>query len=130
MKKIFTMILFAAGTISFASAQSYGKDNAYNDNKKMSNDRDEHFAFDKDKSAGYNNSYFSLREKQARLERIDREFDQKIAAVRYNRRLSGREKSKQIKFLQMQKQDEIRKVEFEFAKSNRNNKSHGHDSRW
>jgi len=130
MKKIFTMILFAAGTISFASAQSYNKkDNAYND-KKISNDRDDHVAFDKDKSAGYNDNYFSLREKQAKLERIDREYDQKIAAVRFSRRLSGREKAKQIQWLQMQKQDEIRKVEFEFAKSNRKNKSYGHDSRW
>ena len=131
MKKIFTMILFTAGTISFASAQSYNKkDNAYNDNKKISNDRDEHVAFDRDKSAGYNDNYFSLREKQAKLERIDRKFDQKIAAVKFNRRLSGREKARQIKWLQMQKQDEISKVEYEFAKSNRKNKSYGHDSRW
>jgi len=131
MKKIFTMILFAAGTISFAAAQSYNKkDNAYNDNKKISNDRDDHIAFDKDKGTGYNDSYFSLREKQAKLERIDREFDQKIDAVRFDRRLSRKEKSRQIQWLQMQKQDEIRKVEFEFAKSNRKNKSYGHDSRW
>jgi len=51
MKKIFTMILVAAGTISFASAQSYNqKVIAYNDNKKMSNDRDDHNAFDKTKT--------------------------------------------------------------------------------
>ena len=128
MKKIFTMLLVAAGTISFASAQSYnGKDIVYNDNKKISNDRDDHNTFDKDKNVGYNDSYFSYKEKMAKLEKINREFDRKIADVKYNRRLSNREKTKQIQFLQMQKQKEINQVEYEYTRSNQKNKTYEHN---
>lgn len=131
MKKIFTMMLVAAGIISFASAQSYNqKDIAWNDNKKISNNRDDHNAFDKDKSFGYNDSYFSLKEKQAKLDKINREYDKKIAEVKFNRHLKGWGKSKQIQFLQIQKQKEINQVEYEYAKSNQKSKTHGHDSHW
>jgi len=129
MKKIFTMLLAAAGTISFATAQSHnGKDIAWNDNKKISNDRDDHNAFDNNKNVGYNDSYFSYKEKMARLEKIDREFDKKMTAVKYNRRLSSREKTKQLQLLQMQKQKEINQVEYEYAKSNQKSKNNGRNS--
>ena len=128
MKKIFTMLVAAAGTISFATAQSHnGKEIAWNDNKKISNDRDDHNTFDNNKTVGYNDSYFSYKEKMAKLEKINREFDRKIAAVQYNRRLSGREKTKQIRFLQMQQQKEISQLEYQYAKSNQKNKSYGHE---
>ncbi len=123
MKKIFTMILFAAGTISFASAQSHQDKNiAWNDSKKISNDK--HYGFNKGNGVAYGNSYFSQKEKQEKLQMINREFDQKIASVKYNRRLSSREKAKQIQWLQGQRKDALNKVEFQYAKSN----SHGHDS--
>jgi len=129
MKKIFTMLLVAAGTISFAAAQSYNqKAGTWNDDKKMSNDRDDHHAFDKDKKVDYHDSYFSYKEKQAKLEKINREFDQKIAFVKYNRHLSGWEKSKQIQWLQMQRQNELDKLQYDYAKND--SKTHGHDSHW
>ncbi|MGG9963562.1 hypothetical protein [Ferruginibacter sp. SUN106] len=131
MKKIITMLLVAAGTISFASAQSHNqKDIPWNDNKKMNNDRDDHDAFEKGKNVDYNDSYFSYKEKMAKLEKIDREFDRKIDAVKFNRRLSGREKGKQIQFLQMQKQKEINQVEYDYAKSKQQgrDKVYGHGS--
>jgi len=133
MKKIFTMLLVAAGTISFASAQSYGqKAGTWNDDKKITNDRDEHHAFDKGNSVGYNDSYFSYKEKQEKLERINREFDQKIADVKHSRYLRGWEKQKQIQWLQMQRQNELDKLQHDFAKSNQKakGKTYGHDSHW
>ncbi|MGC4099798.1 hypothetical protein [Ferruginibacter sp.] len=130
MKKIFTMLVFAAGTVSFAAAQSHNDKNiAYNNDKMISNDHDEHYAFDK--AVGFNDNYFSLKEKQAKIEKINKEYDKKIAAVKSNRRLSGREKTKQIQFLQMQKQKEIDQVEFEYAKSQKGkSRSNGHDAHW
>ena len=123
MKKIFTMILFSAGTISFAAAQSHPDKNiAWNDNKKISNDK--HSVFDKSNGVAYDKSYFSLKEKQEKLQIINWEFDQKIASVKYNRRLGARKKARQIQWLQSQRKDAISKVEFQYAKS----KSSGHDS--
>lgn len=124
MKKIFTMILFAAGTISFASAQSHQERNtAWNDNKKIRNDR--HSGFDKGNDVAYNDSYFSFKEKQVKLQMINHQFDQKIAAVQYNRHLSRRQKARQIQWLQIQRKDAINNVEFQYAKR----RSSGHDSR-
>ncbi|MEP7253585.1 MAG: hypothetical protein ABI683_14435 [Ginsengibacter sp.] len=131
MKKIFTMILFAAGTISFASAQSHNqKDIARNDNRKVSNVYDQHSGYAKNNSVSYNDNYFSYKEMQKRIVRINREYDQRIAAVRSNRFLKNRQKNKQIEFLQNQKKNEISKVQFQYAKSNQktDRKTPHHDS--
>jgi len=128
MKKIFTIMLVAAGTISFASAQSY-KSIADNDNKKM-NDYNKHATLGKTSSVTYNDAYFSYKEKEAKLEKINREFDQKIAFVKNSRHLRKGQKAKQIKLLQNQKKNEISKVEFQYAASNHkaDSKNFGHDS--
>ncbi len=118
-------------TISFASAQSHSqKDIAWNDNKKVSGDYDHHSGYDKNNTGSYNDNYFSYKEKQAKVERINREFDQKIAAVKNSRRLRDREKAKQIQLLQNQRKNEISKVEYQYAKNNHkaDRKTPGHDS--
>ena len=129
MKKIFTIILVAAGTISFASAQSH-KSIAYNDNKKMSSAYDQHSSSGKSNNVAYNDAYFSYKETEAKMEKINREFDQKIAFVKNRWHLTGREKAKQIRLLQNQRKNEISQVEFQYAKSNHKTgwKHSGHDS--
>ena len=124
MKKIFTIILVAAGTISFASAQSNNQRNiARNDNKKINTDYKQHSSFEKTNSVAYNDNYFSYKEKQQKLEMINREYDQKIVSVKYNRHLSGREKSNQIQWLQSQRKNEITREEYQYAKNNQKVKS-------
>lgn len=119
MKKFFTIILFAAGTISFASAQSnHQQYNTRNDKKTASNGYNHHPGFEKNNSVVYNDNYFSYKDKQRKLEMINRQYDQKIISVKRNYRLSGREKVNQIQWLQSQKKNEIAKVEYQFAKSN------------
>ena len=125
MKKIFTLFVLSAATISFAAAQSYNqKDAGFKDDKRVSDVRN---GFDKDK--GYNESYFAYKQQ---IERVNREFDQKIADVKHSWRMSGREKERQIKFLQMQRQRELDKLQYEFEKGNQKykGKEHGHDYRW
>ena len=128
MKKIFTLILVAAGTISVASAQSK-KGSTYNDHKKMSNDYSQHAIPGKTASITYHDSYFFGKEKEAKLEKINREFNQKIAFVKSNRYLTRREKAKQIHSLQNQRKNEISKVEFQYAKFGQksHSKTSGHD---
>ena len=127
MKKIFAIILVAAGSMSFVSAQSNNrKSMAYNDNKIY----DHHTTFGKTNTIAYKDAYFSYKEKEAKLEKINREFDQKIAFVKNDRHLKSRKKAKQIQLLQNQRTNEISKVEFQYAKSNQkaNSKTSGHDS--
>ena len=65
MKKIFTIILAAAGTIGAASAQSkHEKSVAYNDHSKNSYGYDDHAGYGKSNTAGYNDGYNSYKEKQ------------------------------------------------------------------
>ena len=119
MKKIFTIILAAAGTISAASAQSRHQRNiAYNDHSKMSNDYGQLASFGKTNRVAYKDTYFFYKEKEAKLAVINREFDQKIAFVKHVSHLNVWQKAKQIRLLQNQRKNEISKVEFQYAKSN------------
>ena len=119
MKKIFTIILAAAGTISAASAQSnQQKSIAYNDHKVISNDYGQQGSYGKTNSVNYNDAYFSYKEKEAKLANINRSFDQKIVFIKNDHHLNGRQKAKQIQFLQNQRKNEISKVEFQYAKGN------------
>ncbi|MBS1513240.1 MAG: hypothetical protein JST86_20560 [Bacteroidetes bacterium] len=128
MKKIFTLVILTAGIASFASAQSYSqKDFGFKDDKKVSYDRDNHNAFDKDKSVGYNDSYFSYK---AKVDQINREFDQKIADVKHSWRLNRREKDRQIDMLQKQRQFALDKLQHDFEKSSQKDKDYGHDKHW
>ena len=127
MKKIFTIMSVAAGTISFASAQSK---NSIAYNNKNSNNYNHHATFDNSGYTSYNDAYFSYKEKEAKLEKINHEFDQKIFFVKNDRYLRSRQKAKQIKLLQNQWKNEISKVEFQYAAINHktDNKNFGHES--
>ena len=119
MKKIFTIILAAAGTISAASAQSnHQKNIAYNDHKVISNDYGQQGSYGKTNGVNYNDTYFSYKAKEAKLEMINHEYDRKIAFVKMDRHLNGWQKTKQIQLLQNQRKNEISKLEFQYAKSN------------
>ncbi|HEY5392692.1 MAG TPA: hypothetical protein VIJ57_11285 [Hanamia sp.] len=116
MKKFLTIILAAAGTISFASAQPVnGKNVTYNDHKKMIKDYDQHNIYGKTNNVNYNDAKYLYQKKQAKMAAINRDYDQKIAFVKYNRRLSNREKSKQIQLIQNQRNNELKKMDFQYA---------------
>ena len=130
MKKIFTIILVAAGTIGAASAQSkHQKSVAYNDHAKNSYGYDDHTGYGKSNTSGYNDNYNSYREKQQRLERMNRGYGQKMAFLQNNRRLNRRQKAQQIKRLQDHRQNEMSQVEYRYAKNNHdgNRRTAGHD---
>ncbi len=131
MKKIFTIILAAAGTISAASAQSgHQKSMANKDSKKMSKSYHQQPTFGKTNAAPYNDAYFSYQAKEATLEKINREFDQKIVFVKNDRHINGWEKAKQIQLLENQRKNEISNMDFQYAKSNQYaiSKTSGHDA--
>ena len=94
MQKIFTL-LFAVGTISIASAQS--------------------------KDFGHSNqvSSYYYNGKQNEIQKINREYDFTITAIKMNRRLNGWEKSKQIRMPESKRQQEIAQLQYRFEKNHR-----------
>jgi hypothetical protein len=117
MKKIFTLLLAAAGTISFASAQPGNRNStAFNDSRKMSDHRDD--IYNKSNTVVYNDAFFSYKAKQDKIEMIKREYDQKITLVQHNWRLSGWQKAKQIQLLQNRRERELGMVNIQYGVNN------------
>src|SRR4051812_1721571 len=111
MKKIFT-ILLAVGSVTFASAQS----SSHNGNFGQSNSRDivlgqSGSSVYKNNNTSYGSYSFTARERDEQIQRINREFDQKMTAVRRDRHLRSGEKTRQIKMLERQRDDQIRQVQ-------------------
>jgi hypothetical protein len=151
MKKIFTL-LFAAGMITMVQAQPGTRDNRPGDRRDIptvdqrddknfdQRDRDvvvvtNHNPWDNnDDRFGnndnqYGNSKFgNERRMRMQIAQINREFDYKIERVRNSFFLSRWEKQRQMRFLEEQRQQEIRKVYFKF-KYNRGNNDRGYNDR-
>jgi len=111
MKKILAVV-FSLGLLSTAFAQgshqrdrdiTYGKPTnpVYNDNK-----------------YGRNDGYFSAREKDAQISRINREFDYKIMAIKRNRYMRNAEKNREIRQLERERAQEIRELNQRFSRQN------------
>lgn len=122
MKKIFTLLL-AAGSITFVSAQSNNQRNgSFNDKDVKQIQPPRQSDFEKNQPASFQTYSFSMKDKDAQIKRINREFDQKIWAVKMNRRLRNQEKFRQIRMLENQRNQEIREVQLRWERSNRGNK--------
>jgi hypothetical protein len=137
MKKIFTL-LFAVGMFTLAQAQPGSRDNRQTDqrNNQQTDQRDynngygnekdiavNHNPYDKDDH--YGNDRFSFeRKRDMEIARINREYDYKIQKVRNNFFMWRYEKERQIRFLQEQRQREIRMVYVKFPDNRRRYDDH------
>lgn len=126
MKKIFTLMV-AVGMVTFASAQQGQKSTSFKDSKKevkqISTQPVQQHAVEKGKTSGYETYSFSMKEKDAQIQKINREYDQKIAAVKKNRGMRSQEKSEQIRMLENQRKQEIAGVQLRWE----NNNNRGND---
>ena len=110
MKKIFTLLLAGIATFGVASAQSKTFDGPRYGNV-----------------AGNRNM-------QREIQKINREYDYKITAVKMNRRMNGWEKQRAVRNLEMQRDREITSLQYAVNNShnryddNRYDDSHSH--RW
>lgn len=117
MKKIFTIILAAAGTISAASAQSINqKKIAYNEHSKTSHAKGVISNHNTTTMVNYSHANFS-KAKAAKLKMINHRNDHEMASIKNKKHLSDRHKTKQIQMLQNQRKNEISKVELKHEKS-------------
>ena len=97
---------------------------SYDDNRGFV---DFNFSFDND--SRYGNSRFSNeRKRDMQIARINREYDYQIQSVRNNFFMWGYEKERQIRFLQEQRQREIRMVYAKFSYRNRYDDRYGRNN--
>ena len=138
MKKIFTLL--AAVTIVAAAQAQNGQGN--NSGKRQNDQQGNNQNGQRDKQNGYgndndiknhpydnddryNNSNSNFeRNKGQRIAQINREYEYKIQKVRNSRFMSRSEKKRQIRFLEEQRQQEIRRINFS---SNRNRSDDRYD---
>lgn len=124
MKKIITLLfasaMFASAFAQYGSNKDWDKNN--NDESYAKDGKDKH---DEDRfKSGY---YFTPREREMEIARINREYDYKIQSVRNKFFMSWYQKKRQIEFLKDQRDREIRRVYARF--NDRRNKYHKHDRR-
>ena len=128
MKKILAVV-FSLGLLSTAFAQGgYPRSGDYGygrPNNPVYKDR-----YDR------NGGYFSARERDALITRINREFNFRILAVRHNRYMRNAEKRRQIRSLEIRRAQEIRDVNLRFSRQrsnrdyDRNGRYDRNDRRW
>lgn len=133
-------LLFAVGIFAMAQAQPGTRDNRQTDRRdnpqtdqrdnRTDDQWDKDDRFDHDRDAGiYNDGngkpgrhdgiMSPTRLRDMEIARINRVFDMKIQRVRNNYYMSRWEKQRQIRFLEIQRKQEIRKVYAKFSKNNR-----------
>lgn len=112
MKKIFTL-LFATAMLSTAFAQ-YGqkgqKGNTKANDVYASNNNPGYDKHDKD----YGGYIFTAKEKDMQIAQINREYNKKIQAVKSKLFMNWFQKSRQIKNLEAQRDNEVQQVMYKF----------------
>jgi hypothetical protein len=137
MKKIFTL-LFTIGLFTLAQAQPGTRDRDNRDNRQIDQRDDDRYDDEKDidirnrpydNDDRYGNSRFgNERRMRMQIAQINREYDYKIQRVRNSFFMSRWEKQRQIRFLEDQRQQEIRFVYAKFKNKGRHN-DHGYPGR-
>lgn len=111
MKKIFTLVA-ALGIFAIAQAQSDYRDHRQSDQRGYNNDNNTYYNNGyRDNDRRFDNNNFAF-DKDRMIERINREYSEKIERVRHSFFMSWREKRREISFLEAQRQQEIRMVYF------------------
>lgn len=135
MKKIFILAL-CVGTLSsvfaqspYSSHQNRNDDYAYSfPNRGATNARDydrRDFKYDR----RYNEQYsFTLRERDALLSRVNREYENRVNAIRYNRFMRNSEKRRELQKLEFQKAQDVRAICLRYD-DNRNKYNDGYYDR-
>ena len=119
MKRILALFLFV-GAVTVASAQSsrnqsrdivLGRPNSVYGNNNRNNNY-----------GSRNNDYYSIRERDAQIERIKREYDWKIRNVYNDRYLRNSAKKRKVRMLEDERNDRIREVMQRYNQSSRSDR--------
>lgn len=129
MKKVFTLLV-AFGLLTAANAQQRSGDRRDDDNRYENRD-DEDFnnrRYNDNKDYRYNDNRFSSdRNLRMQAARINQRYDHEIEHVRYDHHMRSFEKGRTIRFLEQQRQQELRMLYEQSRNKNKRNKhSNGH----
>ena len=127
MKKVFALV-FALGAMTAVFAQGghdhrnesrdvilgqnrtvYDNDRDYDHDRRYNHDRD------------YNNGYYGARDRDARIDRIRREYDWRIQSIQADRYLRRGEKRRQVRSLEIERDARIRQVRDSYRYQNNRN---------
>lgn len=116
MKKIFALVI-ALGTITAVFAQG-GYDRR--ESRDVVLGQPNRGVYNNDR--GHNNGYYSIRERDEQIQRIRREYNWKIESVDHDRYLRKAEKRRQIRFLENERDAQIREVMIRYERYNDRNR--------
>ena len=119
MKKVFALLLsLGAMTAVFAQRGHSSR----NDSRDVILGQQNRGVYNNDRR---NDGHFSIRERDAQIQRIYREYDWRIESVQRDRYLRNGEKRRQIRFLENERDRKILEVRDRYNRSNRNYGSYG-----
>jgi hypothetical protein len=114
MKKIFTMILVAAGLLSFNAASAQNRNDRYNkqdryqvnqpNNNWDNNRRNQSKDYGYNDQRGRNNDY----QRQAEFDRMNQEYDRRIDGYRNDRRMDKYERNRRIQQAEQERQQKAK----------------------
>jgi len=116
MKKVFALVLALGAMTAVFAQRGYDRREGARDvilGQRNGNIYDGH----------RNDGYYSIRERDADIQRIRRDYNWKIESVQHNRYLRKAEKRRQIRFLENERDARIRQVIERYNYSNRNYRS-------
>jgi Skp family chaperone for outer membrane proteins len=130
MKKIFTLFV-AVGSITLASAQGISKQNNRTYNGKVINTNVHvNNGFKNSERSVYDQPYtFSSRDRDAAIDKIQREYAYKVTALKRDRYLKPNNKNKQLQLLARQRDLEIKAVQDRFYENNSRNSAYNNSKR-
>ena len=139
MKKIITF-LFAIGTITIASAQSSRR---YAEPSRRDDQRSKDVVYNRpqndvrdNRSSTHDRSDYNItaRERDEQVQRIQREYAERISEVKRARRLRAGERNAQVRLLERQRDERIKDVQARFSSSNNQHRDNAYikdsRSRW
>ena len=127
MKKVFALV-FALGAMTAVFAQggydhrNESRDVILGQNRNVyDNDRDHDRDDRYNNNRGYNNGYYSTRDRDAQVDRIRREYNWKIESVERDRYMRRGERKRQIRYLENERDARIRQVMESYRYQNNRN---------
>lgn len=127
MKKVFALV-FALGAMTAVFAQggydhrNESRDVILGQNRNVyDNDRDHDRDDRYNNNRGYNNGYYSTRDRDVQVDRIRREYNWKIESVERDRYLRRGERKRQIRYLENERDARIREVMNNYRYQNNRN---------
>ena len=118
MKKLFALV-FAIGAVTSVFAQrSYDR---RDESRDVILGQQNHSVYNNNRG---NDGYFSTRERDDQIERINRNYNWRIQSVRKDRHLRNAEKKREIRFLENERDSKIREVVERYNYYNNNNRNY------